>query len=132
MRKKIVAGNWKMNKTLSDGLALAKELDSILAEKSVNCDVVIGVPFIHLAAVCDAVDTTKLGVAAQNSAAEAKGAYTGEVSSEMVKSTGADYVILGHSERREYYGETSEILNKKVALALANGLTPIYCCGEAQ
>lgn len=131
MRKKIVAGNWKMNKTLSEGLALAKELDSVLAKKSVNCDVVIGVPFIHLASVCDAVDTTKLGVAAQNSAAEVKGAYTGEVSAEMVKSTGAGYVILGHSERREYYGETSEILNKKVALALANGLTPIYCCGEA-
>ena len=131
MRKKIVAGNWKMNKTLSEGLALAKELDSVLAKKSVNCDVVIGVPFIHLASVCDAVDTTKLGVAAQNSAAAVKGAYTGEVSAEMVKSTGAGYVILGHSERREYYGETSEILNKKVALALANGLTPIYCCGEA-
>ena len=76
------------------------------------------------------MNTDRIGVSAQNCAAEAKGAFTGEVSAEMVKSTGAEYVILGHSERREYYGETSEILNKKLALALANGLTPIYCCGE--
>ncbi|MBN1985572.1 MAG: triose-phosphate isomerase, partial [Prolixibacteraceae bacterium] len=74
--------------------------------------------------------TNRIGVSAQNCAAEAKGAFTGEVSAEMVKSTGAEYVILGHSERREYYGETSEILNKKLALALENELTPIYCCGE--
>ncbi len=120
-----------MNKNLSDGIALAKELDAELAAKDVKCDVVIGVPFIHLASVAAEVDTTKLGVSAQNCAAEASGAYTGEVSAEMIKSTGAGYVILGHSERREYYGENSEILNKKVALALENGLTPIYCCGEA-
>lgn len=131
MRKNVVAGNWKMNKTLTEGLALAKELDGALAAKEVNCDVVIGVPFIHLASVSDAVDTSKLFVSAQNCAAESKGAYTGEVSAEMIKSTGANYVILGHSERREYYGETSETLNKKVELALENGLTPIYCCGEA-
>ncbi len=131
MRKYVVAGNWKMNKTLEEGIALAKELDGILAGKTVNCDVVIGTPFIHLASVCAAVDTTKVGVAAQNCATEPSGAYTGEISAEMVKSTGAGYVILGHSERREYYGETSEILNKKLELTLANGLTPIYCCGEA-
>jgi len=93
--------------------------------------VVIGTPFIHLASVAAAIDTKKIGVAAQNCANKASGAYTGEVSAAMVKSTGAEYVILGHSERREYYGETSAILNEKVALALANGLTPIYCCGEA-
>lgn len=131
MRKNVVAGNWKMNMTLTDGLTLAKELDSALAAKEVNCDVVIGVPFIHLASVSGTVDTSKLFVSAQNCAAESKGAYTGEVSAEMVKSTGAEYVILGHSERREYYGETSETLNKKVEIALENGLTPIYCCGEA-
>ena len=85
----------------------------------------------RLASVAAAIDTKKIGVAAQNCANKASGAFTGEVSAAMVKSTGAEYVILGHSERREYYGETSAILNEKVALALANGLTPIYCCGEA-
>jgi triosephosphate isomerase len=78
----------------------------------------------------ETVDSKRIGVAAQNCAAEAKGAFTGEVSAAMIKSTGAGYVILGHSERREYYGETSTTLNKKLALALENGLTPIYCCGE--
>jgi triosephosphate isomerase len=131
MRKNIVAGNWKMNKTLQEGVALAKELNEVLASKTPNCDVVIGTPFIHLAAVAATVDTKKIGVAAQNCANKESGAYTGEVSAAMVKSTGAEYVILGHSERREYYNETSAILNDKVALALANGLTPIYCCGEA-
>lgn len=131
MRKNIVAGNWKMNKNLQEGLALATELNEALAGATLNCDVVIGTPFIHLASVAAAIDTKKIGVAAQNCANKASGAYTGEVSAAMVKSTGAEYVILGHSERREYYGETSAILNEKVALALANGLTPIYCCGEA-
>jgi len=131
MRKNIVAGNWKMNKTLQEGVALAKELNEVLASKTPKCDVVIGTPFIHLATVAATVDTKKIGVAAQNCANKESGAYTGEVSAAMVKSTGAEYVILGHSERREYYGETSAILNDKVALALANGLTPIYCCGEA-
>ncbi len=131
MRKNIVAGNWKMNKNLQEGLALATELNEALAGATLNCDVVIGTPFIHLASVAAAIDTKKIGVAAQNCANKASGAYTGEVSAAMVKSTGAEYVILGHSERREYYGETSAILNEKVALALANGLIPIYCCGEA-
>ena len=131
MRKNIVAGNWKMNKTLQEGLALATELNKALAGAKLKCDVVIGTPFIHLASVAAAVDTKVIAVAAQNCANKESGAYTGEISAAMVKSTGAEYVILGHSERREYYGETSAILNDKVALALANGLTPIYCCGEA-
>jgi triosephosphate isomerase len=131
MRKKIVAGNWKMNKTLQEGLALATELNEALKGETLKCDVVIGTPFIHLASVAATIDTAKIGVSAQNIANKESGAYTGEVSAAMVKSTGAAYVILGHSERREYYNETSEILNSKVALALANGLTPIYCCGEA-
>lgn len=131
MRKNIVAGNWKMNKTLQEGVALATELNSALAGAELKCDVVIGTPFIHLASVAAAIDTKKIGVAAQNCADKESGAYTGEVSASMVKSTGAEYVILGHSERREYYGETSAMLNSKVALTLANGLTPIYCCGEA-
>ena len=131
MRKNIVAGNWKMNKTLQEGLALATELKEALAGATLNCDVVIGTPFIHMASVAAVVDTNVIGVGAQNCADHESGAYTGEISAAMVKSTGAEYVILGHSERREYYGETSAILNSKVALALANGLTPIYCCGEA-
>ena len=131
MRKNIVAGNWKMNKTLQEGLALATELNAALEGATLKCDVVIGTPFIHLAAVAAAVNTKVVGVAAQNCADKASAAYTGEVSAAMVKSTGPEYVILGHSERREYYGETSAILNSKVELALANGLTPIYCCGEA-
>lgn len=130
MRKNIVAGNWKMNLNLQEGIKLATELNEILKTKSVNCDVVIGTPFIHLASICEKIDTTKIGVAAENCADEEKGAYTGEVSAEMVASTGAKYVILGHSERRAYYGETSEKLTKKVNLALSHGLTPIFCIGE--
>ncbi|MCE5179797.1 MAG: triose-phosphate isomerase [Porphyromonadaceae bacterium] len=130
MRKNIVAGNWKMNKNLQEGVALATELNEALKGKTVNCDVVIGTPFIHLASVVNAVDKNKIGVAAQNCADKVSGAYTGEVSAEMVASTGAGYVILGHSERRAYYHETAEILKEKVLLALANGLTPIFCIGE--
>ena len=130
MRKNIVAGNWKMNKTLQEGMALATELNEALKGASLNCDVVIGTPFIHLASVAAAVDTTKLGVAAQNCADKESGAYTGEISASMVKSTGANYVILGHSERRAYYGETAATLKTKVELALKNELTPIFCIGE--
>jgi triosephosphate isomerase len=130
MRKNIVAGNWKMNNNLQEGIALAKELNAALAGTTVNCDVVIGTPFIHLASVASAIDTGKIGVAAQNCADKASGAYTGEVSAEMVASTGAKYVILGHSERRAYYGENPEMLKEKTLLALANGLIPIFCIGE--
>ena len=130
MRKKIVAGNWKMNETLQEGVALAKEInDSLKAEKP-NCDVVICTPFIHLASVAEVLDAEGIALGAENCADKAKGAYTGEVSAAMVKSTGAQYVILGHSERRQYYGETAEILKEKVQLALANGLKVIFCCGE--
>ncbi len=132
MRKKVVAGNWKCNTTVAEGVELAKAVNELVAKEGAeDVVVVLGTPFTHITSVVDAVDKTKVGVASQNCAAEAKGAFTGEVSAEMVKSTGAEYVILGHSERREYYAETSEILNKKVALTLENGLTPIYCCGEA-
>jgi len=130
MRKNIVAGNWKMNKTLQEGLALATELDAALKGVTPNCDVVIGTPYIHLANVAAAIDTRKIGVAAQNCADKESGAYTGEISASMVKSTGAEYVILGHSERRAYYGETAETLKTKVTLALKNELTPIFCIGE--
>jgi triosephosphate isomerase len=132
MRKKIVAGNWKCNTTVQEGIELAKAVNELVVTTGAkDVVVVLGTPFTHLTSVVAVVDSSRIGVAAQNCAAEAKGAFTGEVSAAMVKSTGAGYVILGHSERREYYGETSATLNKKVALALANDLTPIYCCGEA-
>ena len=130
MRKKIVAGNWKMNLNLQEGLALATELKEALAAEKPNCDVVICTPFIHLAKVADVVADTVIGLGAENCADKEKGAYTGEVSAAQVKSTGAQYVILGHSERRAYYGETAEILKEKVNLALANGLKVIFCIGE--
>lgn len=130
MRKNIVAGNWKMNKSLQEGLELANELNELLKVETPNCEVVVGTPFIHLASVANAVDTQKINVAAQNCADKESGAYTGEVSASMVKSTGASHVILGHSERRAYYGETAETLKVKVELALKNDLTPIFCIGE--
>ena len=130
MRKKIVAGNWKMNMNLQDGVALAKEINEALVADKPNCDVVICTPFIHLASVAQVLDSEIVGLGAENCADKAKGAFTGEVSAEMVKSTGAQYVILGHSERRQYYGETAEILKEKVDLALANGLKILFCCGE--
>lgn len=130
MRKKIVAGNWKMNMNLQDGVALAKEINEALVADKPNCEVIICTPFIHLASVAGVLDSTVVGLGAENCADKAKGAYTGEVSAEMVKSTGAQYVILGHSERRQYYGETAEILKEKVDLALANGLKILFCCGE--
>ena len=130
MRKNIVAGNWKMNTTLQEGVKLAEEVNAALKETKANCDVVICVPFTHLASVNAVIDQNILGLGAENCADHASGAYTGEVSAPMVASTGAKYVILGHSERRQYYGETAETLRAKVALALENGLTPIFCIGE--
>lgn len=131
MRKNIVAGNWKMNTTLPEGIKLAEEVDNALKGFEPNCDVIICVPFTHLASI-NAIITNpkKLGLGAENCADHKSGAYTGEVSAPMVASTGATYVILGHSERRQYYGETAETLRDKVALALENGLTPIFCIGE--
>ena len=132
MRKNIVAGNWKMNTTVAEGVQLAKEVnEAVAAAGELKCDVVIGVPFTHLTAVKDVIDIEKVGLSAENCANKEKGAYTGEVSAAMVASTGANYVILGHSERREYYNETPEILKEKVDLALANGLKIIFCCGES-
>ena len=132
MRKNIVAGNWKMNTTVAEGVQLAKEVnEAVAAAGELKCDVVIGVPFTHLTAVKDVIDIEKVGLSAENCANKEKGAYTGEVSAAMVASTGANYVILGHSERREYYNETPEILKEKVDLTLANGLKIIFCCGES-
>ena len=129
MRKKIVAGNWKMNKNLQEGVALAKELTEVV--KNPNCGVIICTPFIHLASVAEIVKDSAIELGAENCADKVSGAFTGEVSAEMVKSTGAQWVILGHSERREYYHETPEILKEKVQLALANGLKVLFCIGES-
>ena len=131
MRKKIVAGNWKMNMNLQDGIALAKELNETLKAEKPNCGVVICTPFIHLASIAQFLDQNIIGLGAENCADKEKGAFTGEVSAEMVKSTGAQYVILGHSERREYYKETPEILKEKVLLAQKNDLKVIFCIGES-
>jgi len=128
MRKKIVAGNWKMNKSLQDGVTLAKEVEAAVSGINNGVDVIIAPPFIHLTEVKKVISKVKLS--AQNCASEASGAYTGEVAADMLKSAGVGYVIIGHSERRSYYKESDEILNKKVKLALANGLTPIFCIGE--
>lgn len=130
MRKNIVAGNWKMNKTLSEGLAFVSELGEALKGKTLGCEVIIGTPFIHLAAASAVAEG--FAIAAQNCSDKAEGAFTGEVSAAMIASTGAKYVILGHSERRAYYGETDAILVEKVAQALAHGLTPIFCIGEVK
>lgn len=132
MRQKVVAGNWKSNTTVQEGIELAKAVNKlVLSEGKADVTVVLGVPFTHLIGVVENTDKKRVHVASQNCGAEPKGAFTGEVSAEMVKSTGATYVILGHSERRDYYGETSSVLNKKLARVLENGLTPIFCCGEA-
>ncbi len=131
MRKKIVAGNWKMNKTLPEGIELAKEVNGkVKALQASNVKVIIAPPFIHLSEVSKAVDPQAVSVSAQNCATEASGAYTGEVSAAMVASTGCRYVILGHSERRSYYGEIDAILVKKVAQALDHKLEVIFCVGE--
>ena len=132
MRKNIVAGNWKMNTTVPEGVQLAKDVkEAVAAVNELKCGVIVGVPFTHLTAVKAALEGGKVCLAAENCADHDKGAYTGEVSAAMVASTGADYVILGHSERRGYYNETIEMLKTKVDLALANGLKVIFCCGES-
>ena len=131
MRKKIVAGNWKMNNTLNNGIELAKEINEMVEKlPSHDIGIILGVPYILLTEVAKLVSPENISVAAQNLAAWEKGAYTGEISAEMVKSTGAEYVILGHSERRKYFNEDSLALEKKVSLSLEQNIKPIFCCGE--
>jgi len=130
MRKRIVAGNWKMNTSLEEGIALAKSINEEVKASKEYIGVVIAPPFTHLTSVKEVINTERICLAAQNCAAEAKGAYTGEVSASMLKSLGVKAIIIGHSERRAYYGETNEILNKKVKLTLSESLKAIYCCGE--
>jgi triosephosphate isomerase (TIM) len=131
MRKKIVAGNWKMNMDLDEGLKFAQSIDKYFKEKPAGkAHVILCTPFIHLAGAAEILKNGKVSLGAQNCASEASGAYTGEVSAWMIKSTGAEYVILGHSERRSYYHEDDKLLNKKTLLALNSGLKVIFCCGE--
>ena len=128
MRKKIVTGNWKMNKTPSDAVALVEQLKDKIDTDDV--DVVLCVPFVSLAGVGNAIKGTSIKLGAQNMHFENCGAYTGEISGTMLKEMGVEYVILGHSERRQYFNETDQTVNKKVHKALECGLTPIVCCGE--
>jgi triosephosphate isomerase (TIM) len=133
MRKKIVAGNWKMNMDLTEGLKFAGSVDKYFKENpSPKALVILCTPFIHLSGVSEILKHGKVALGAQNCAAEASGAYTGEVSAWMVKSTGAEYVILGHSERRSYYNEDDKLISKKAVLAINAGLKVIFCCGEVQ
>ena len=128
-RKKIVAGNWKMNMTPSQAVALCAELKDLVASDTV--DVVYCVPAIDIVPVVEAVKGTNVEVGAENMYFEEKGAYTGEISAEMLKDAGVKYVIIGHSERRDYFKEDDDLLNKKVKKAIEAGLTPILCCGES-
>ena len=132
MRKKIVAGNWKMNLDYNEGLALFSEISNMVKDELTgNQQAVICSPFIHLHALVQlGKGNDRISVGAQNAHQMEAGAYTGEVSAKMIKSVGAEYVILGHSERRQYFGESNELLAKKTDTALANGLKPIFCIGE--
>jgi triosephosphate isomerase len=128
MRKQIVAGNWKMNTTLSEGINLAKEVNRLVESNPSDVVVIVAPPFIHLTEISKLL--TRVFLSAQNCAYESKGSYTGEVSVEMIKSAGAQYVIIGHSERRCYFHEDNETLFKKTKLAIDQDLIPIFCCGE--
>ena len=129
MRKPIVAGNWKMNKTVADAITLVQDLKRDLAEIR-QVDIVVCPPFTALKSVADVLSGTRLEVGAQNMHWEKSGAYTGEISAEMLRELFCHYVIIGHSERRQYFGETDETVNKKARAALANNLKPIVCVGE--
>ncbi len=127
-RRKIIAGNWKMNKTPTEAVALVEELKPLVASDEV--DVVFCVPAIDIIPVAEAVKGTNIQVGAENMYFEEKGAYTGEIAPAMLTDAGVKFVIIGHSERREYFGETDETVNKKVLKAFEHGITPIMCCGE--
>lgn len=128
-RRNIAAGNWKMNKTYEEGRDLAKAIINKIQPS--DTVVILGTPFIHLKSVSMIIkDVSNVKVAAQNCSVHESGAYTGEISIDMLKSVDTDYVILGHSERREYHGETDALISKKVAAVINKGLLPIYCCGE--
>lgn len=128
-RKKIIAGNWKMNKTPSEAVALVEELKPLVANEEV--DVVFCVPAIDIIPAMEAAKGTNINIGAENMYFEESGAYTGEIAPNMLVDAGVKYVVLGHSERREYFAETDETVNKKVLKAFEHGITPIICCGES-
>ena len=128
MRKYVIAGNWKMNKTPAQTTALINELKPLVADAT--CDVIVGVPFVDLPAALEATAGSNIGVAAQNCHWATSGAFTGEVSAEMLKEMGVGYVIIGHSERRTYFGDTDVTVQQRVRAALDQGLTVILCVGE--
>ena len=128
MRKSIIAGNWKMNKTPEEAKALVTELKPLV--KDAICDVVVCVPAVNFAAVKEAAKGSNIHLGAENVHWAKSGAYTGELSADMLKACGVEYVIIGHSERRQYFGETDETVNKRTKAALAAGLKPIVCVGE--
>ena len=128
MRKKIIAGNWKMNKTPSEAVALIDELKPLVANDDV--DIVFCVPAIDIVPAVEATKDTNINIGAENLYFEESGAYTGEIAPNMLTDAGVKYVIIGHSERREYFAETDETVNKKVLKAIEHGITPIICCGE--
>ena len=130
MRKYIVAGNWKMNTTVAEGVELAKAVAAKAQDLPANVQLVVAPPFTHLVSVGEAIKGSKVALSAQNCADHEKGAYTGEVAVGMLAGIGCEYTILGHSERRQYYGETDEKLVVKTKLALAAGLKVILCVGE--
>lgn len=130
MRKMVIAGNWKMNKNLAEAKELVEGLKKELEGKTLNADVIVCPPFTNVALVADLAKGSVIKTGAQNMYFEDNGAFTGEISADMIKSTGAEYVILGHSERRTIFGETDEVINKKMKKALESGLKPIFCIGE--
>jgi triosephosphate isomerase len=132
MRRKYAAGNWKMNKTFEEGQILFSEVTNMVKDELVNPNVkvVMGVPAPYLSSFSKLINTDKVSIAAQNCHPKNSGAFTGEVSVSMLKSAGVEYIIIGHSERREYFNETDEFIAAKVDAILTEGLTPIFCCGE--
>ncbi len=130
MRKRIIAGNWKMHKTADETRAFMKELSASLGEQEPSCEMVVAPPFTAIPAAVTAAEGTAIKVGGQNLHWEDAGAYTGEISGGMLKEIGCSHVIIGHSERREYFGETDESVNRKIAAALRHKLIPIFCVGE--
>ncbi|MDR3609755.1 MAG: triose-phosphate isomerase [Ignavibacteriaceae bacterium] len=130
MRRKVIAGNWKMNNDLKETQNLISKLSAGLSNSEVNCDVIVCPPFTSLSEAYALLKDTKIKLGAQNMYFESSGAFTGEISAAMLKSVGCEYVILGHSERRNIFGESDELINSKIKKAITSGLKPIFCVGE--